>query len=121
MIRFVDKGNCIFDREENLSFMKNETNERYQDYLVWVNEGNTPISEKPGPEYVLVDDAWEVDADLLAGQQAGEARDYLAETDPMITRYQEDLAAGRRLSMPESKYKNLLKKRARAQKTIANA
>lgn len=43
---------------------------------------------------------------------------YLAATDHLVKRYQEDQAAGRTPFIPASKYSNLLKKRARAQKIL---
>lgn len=117
MIRYIEKTDVIYDRDNDLVFGKNDANPHYQEYLAWVAGGNTPIPEKPGPEYILVDDAWEIDADLQNQQEVIAANNYLAETDLTIKRYNEDIEAGRRPTIPASKYKTILKKRARAHKT----
>ena len=122
MIKYVENSNdTLTDRETGLCIPKTGGNLEYREYLAWVAAGNTPIEAQPGPEYVLDGDAWVVDADLLESQEKATARAYLKSTDDLVRRYQEDVAAGRPVCIPESKYKNLLKKRARAQKKAVKA
>lgn len=119
MIKYIDNNDTIIDREQGTSIPKVSVNRHYQDYLAWVAEGNTPIPAQPGPEYALVGDEWIIDADLAEAVDRDNAAAYLESTDNLVRRYEEDLAAGRRGFIPESKYQNILRKRARALKKTA--
>ena len=118
MIKYIDMGDTLRDRETGACIPKSAGNRHYQEYLAWVAEGNTPIPESPGPTYVLNEDTWEIDPDLVAAEEAATAAAYLESTANLVRRYEEDITAGRKPFIPESKYLNVLKKRSRAQKTI---
>lgn len=116
MIRYVDNLETVLDRETGACIPKVAGNHDYQAYLAWLADGNTPVEAQPGPEYVLNEDTWEIDATLTEATETADALAYLKSTDDMVRRYEEAMAAGRPPFMPESKYRNVLKKRARAQK-----
>lgn len=119
MIRFIDMGDAIKDRETGFSFPKDETHHRYRDdYLPWLNAGNVPVPEQPGPDYVLDGDAWILDATISADIARAEAEIYLKETDALVQSYKDAITAGRTPAFPSSKFQNLLKRRARAQKKL---
>jgi hypothetical protein len=118
MIRYIEHIDQIFDRETGGYIPKTTGNNEYREFLAWVAEGNTPIPEKPGPEYVLDEDTWIIDADLAENVESAAAAAYLDSTANLVRRYEEDLAAGRRRFIPESKYQNILRKRARALKKL---
>jgi hypothetical protein len=100
------------------SYRNNETGETgirsghwlFEELQSWLDDGNTP-----DPEFTQE----EIDAQELINQKL-EAENFLKNSDPIVLRYRDDLASGRTPFMPEAKYLNLLKKRARAQKLIGS-
>lgn len=97
-----------FDTMEDQFIPIDPANRDYQTFLTWQVEGG------------IADPAYTVEE--IEAYQTEQAQviaiAYLAATDGLIQRYRDHEAAGRRPFMPESKYLNLLKKRARAQKFI---
>jgi hypothetical protein len=110
---FYDDPTVIgyIDTEKGCSIPLDPGNGHYQEFLTWADAGG------------VADPAYTADeiAAAEAAQAVAEAEVYLRTTADLVQRYRDDLAAGRRPYMPESKYCNLLKKRARAQKKTAKS
>lgn len=61
VIKYIDDGEMIIDRETGQWIPKSENNHFYRVYLKWVADGNQPIPIKPSPAHVLNGDNWELD------------------------------------------------------------
>jgi hypothetical protein len=117
MAQYKEKWKSPID-DEIVGYLKTETNayipldpanKDYQDFLTWQSGGGVADPAYTAEEIA----AYQAEQDLTA------AKAYLSETDGLVQRYRDDVAAGRRPFVPESKYKNLLKIRARAQKLLS--
>lgn len=96
------------DTENQWSIPIDPQNGFYREFLTWQAAGGVA-----DPAFTQE----EIDQQIL-NEQILDAKNFLSNTDPIILKYRDELAFGRTPSMPESKYLNLLKKRARAQKMI---
>ena len=63
-IKYVLTTNGVINRETGMTIKepKDKLESKFwNEYLEWKNEGNTPIPEKPGPEYSIENDEWILD------------------------------------------------------------
>jgi hypothetical protein len=62
--KLYEAGNAvgIQDRETGNSFVEGKSSQ-WQQYQIWLSEGNTPIPLPPSEYYDLVDDGWVYDID----------------------------------------------------------
>lgn len=72
MIKYILTEGGIKDQETGACIPIAEGNRHYQEYLEWLNEGNTPILEQPDSDHILVGDEWIFDETLKIQRESEE-------------------------------------------------
>ena len=74
MIKYVLTPNGAINRETEMTIKALPASIHWQEYLVWVNEGNTPVPMSPGEGYVLIGDEWVLDQSIIDIRILGEKK-----------------------------------------------
>lgn len=74
MIKYINNGDNIQDRETGAFIPKDPGNRHYAEYLEWKKAGNTPIPAQPSVDHELVKDEWVLRQEKRDARELAEAR-----------------------------------------------